>query len=275
MPCFYIMAVNCPMNKRCYLSDRYISIRRPVSSHYCSVFSADVSPLASPALFSMYYSMMPPHRQEKIDRLRIEQGKRLSLGAGILLRLVLISRGVDLSRVRVETDAHGKPFLPDYPRLHFNLSHSGSRVLCVISDLPCGCDVEEIGRGSEDLVTRFFSPEEQSYCLSDNNKQYIAMEDVGKTGGIIGINSTDIIENRSGAKHNKAELPDDFQYRFTRVWTRKESYLKATGEGFFRSPESFSVFSLPSSVHYYEYNTFPGYHVSVCLLFPDSSRNPG
>ena len=241
------------MNKLKILSESFKSLSG--THHYCSILSADVAPLASSALFSMYYSLMPPHRREKIDRLRIESGKRLSLGAGVLLRHALASRGIEYSSVRVETTSLEKPYLPDYPNLHFSLSHSGSRVLCVTSDIPCGCDVEELGRGAKNLVTRFYSPEEQSYCLptsvntdDDDFQRFYSPEE------------------QSCCLSGTADTNDDFQYRFTRVWTRKESYLKATGEGFSRSPESFSVFSLPPSVHFHEYTSFPGYHISICLL---------
>ena len=36
----------------------------------------------------------------------------------------------------------GKPYFPQYPHLHINWSHSGSLVLCALSDSPVGVDVE-------------------------------------------------------------------------------------------------------------------------------------
>lgn len=36
----------------------------------------------------------------------------------------------------------GKPYFPTAPHIHFNLSHSGSFVLCAVGDGPVGVDVE-------------------------------------------------------------------------------------------------------------------------------------
>lgn len=39
---------------------------------------------------------------------------------------------------------HEKPVLRDYPDIHFNLSHCRRGIMCVIDDMPIGCDIEEI-----------------------------------------------------------------------------------------------------------------------------------
>lgn len=38
----------------------------------------------------------------------------------------------------------GKPFFPDFPTVHFNLSHTGGAVLVGLSDQPVGVDIEKI-----------------------------------------------------------------------------------------------------------------------------------
>ena len=35
-----------------------------------------------------------------------------------------------------------KPWFPDYPHLHFSVSHSGSLSLCALGETPVGADVE-------------------------------------------------------------------------------------------------------------------------------------
>ena len=37
---------------------------------------------------------------------------------------------------------HGKPYLPHHPQCHFNLSHSGSVLVCAMDDAPVGVDVQ-------------------------------------------------------------------------------------------------------------------------------------
>lgn len=87
---------------------------------------------------------------------------------------------------------HGKPFLPDWPQLHFNMSHCSRAVMCVVDDAPVGCDVEEIPSQVDDGVLSYcFSPEERELIMSASGP---AVE-------------------------------------FTRWWTRKEALLKMRGVG--------------------------------------------
>lgn len=43
---------------------------------------------------------------------------------------------------RVERLPGGKPWFPDYPHIHFNVSHSAGGAVCALSDAPVGVDVE-------------------------------------------------------------------------------------------------------------------------------------
>lgn len=87
---------------------------------------------------------------------------------------------------------NGKPFLRDYPDIHFSLSHCRDAVLCVVDTQPIGCDIETINRKITPALIR--------YCFNE--------EEVRE------------IEN--------AACP---QEAFCRLWTIKESVLKLTGEG--------------------------------------------
>ena len=52
----------------------------------------------------------------------------------------------------------GKPFFPDHPHLHFNLSHTKGWSLCALSDKPVGVDIEVIQPRNERLFR---------YCLTE------------------------------------------------------------------------------------------------------------
>ncbi len=60
---------------------------------------------------------------------------------------------------QVERGRWGKPFFPQRPGLHFNLSHSAGVCLCALADAPVGVDVE---------VVRPRRPGLPRYCLSDD-----------------------------------------------------------------------------------------------------------
>ena len=91
----------------------------------------------------------------------------------------------------------GKPHItnPETP-LHFNISHSGDLIACVISThANTGIDLEKINhqRRWHDIAKHYFSPAELCYI-------------------------------EAKPLHLRCES-------FYRIWTLKESYLKATGEG--------------------------------------------
>ncbi len=197
-------------------------------THFCTVYSADVAFLAAPAFFEQGLCRVPEARRAATLRMRRDEDQRLSLGVGLLLSRALLDRGLD-PRAAVARDDRGKPFLPEHPGLFFNLSHAGTRALCIMSDLPCGCDVEETRRSSPALAVRFFAPDEQAML---------------------------------------ARLPGCFDELFCFLWTRKESYLKATGEGLSRSLNSFSALFPPAEAHFRMNREDPGCQSAVCLLAP-------
>ena len=165
------------------------------------IYYADVSPLGNAELFDALYSSAPFERRGKIDRLRTDDARRLSLGAWSLLDAALSERGV-VSRSIARTE-FGKPYLENSPGIRFNLSHSGYIAMCAISDKEIGCDVERIESPRLALAKRFFSVEEREYL--------------------------------------EGLPQDERERAFYDIWTLKESFLKATGTGLTVSPSSFSV----------------------------------
>lgn len=85
----------------------------------------------------------------------------------------------------------GKPFFPDLPVLHFNLSHTHGLSLCALSDRPVGVDVEVIRPRREGLWR---------YCLTQ--QEY-----------------ADFLTGGGGWEE------------FYRIWTLKEAWCKYTGLG--------------------------------------------
>lgn len=71
-----------------------------------------------------------------------------------------------LPDLSMETGAYGKPFLPEYPHIHFNISHCSGIVICGIYDQRIGVDVERIRPYSEKLCRKVLSPEEQEAVQS-------------------------------------------------------------------------------------------------------------
>lgn len=157
------------------------------------LYTADVGVLADAALFETLYRAVSPARRAQTERVRPPAGKRLSLGAGALLEAALAELGVRAPRYSY--GPNGKPCLADRDDLHFNLSHSGTRVLCAISDRAVGCDVERLRAARLAVAKRCF-------CAAE----YRALLDCADEAA-------------------RDRL-------FYQLWTLKESFMKATGLGF-------------------------------------------
>ncbi len=155
--------------------------------------------------------LAPLHWRRKAAALRSPAAARLELvAAGLLFDLLSpFFPGARPDDLAFDLGAHGKPFLPDAPRLHFNLSHTPGIAMAVVASVPVGCDVERSNRPvSPALVQRVFSPSERSRLLA---------------------------------------LPEqDRPHESIRVWTLKEAYLKALGTGFQTNPASIDVSLVPA-----------------------------
>ena len=60
----------------------------------------------------------------------------------------------------IEKTPNGKPFFPTRPDVHFSLSHSKTHVLCALSDVPVGVDIESPRQISARATAYFATPEE-------------------------------------------------------------------------------------------------------------------
>ena len=113
-------------------------------------------------LWNKAFSMISEDRREKIRNYKNEMTARLSLGAGVLLRIVMDKNGV--SEEQILTEEYGKPYLSS-GAFHFNLSHSGEYVFCAYDELPIGMDIQKI---KNDI------PKHTDKILSEKEKQYLA-----------------------------------------------------------------------------------------------------
>ena len=172
------------------------------------------------------YDRLPKYRRSKIDRLRYEKDKRLSLGAGALLIHALSEAGLPCD-AEIVTAENGKPYLKDFPGVYFNLSHSGDKVICIISDHEVGCDVEKIRDRYDGVKNRFYMPGEREAI-------------------------------------DACEDPEERRKLFFRYWTMKESYVKATGKALATEIENMDISDCPGYT-FHEFDIFEGYCVSCCI----------
>ena len=172
------------------------------------IYMTDTLPLEDEKIFSHMLPFITEDRKNKIVRLKKREDRCRSLAAGLLLEYALQEYGISLlpgkmRQAQLAFGENGKPILNDNIGIHFNLSHSGRYVAGVFSESEAGIDLEQIRKGQSRIAERFFAPEE-----------YLALQ---------------------------KEKMEDTDRRFTELWTRKESYIKAVGKGMALDLASFCV----------------------------------
>lgn len=148
---------------------------------------------------------LSPEEEERAAEYRFARDREAFVLAHGAVREILSSyTGLPPRELRIATREGGKPYLLDSD-LRFNLSHSGQLALLAVGRTELGVDVE---RRREDLdvgalAERFFSAPEVEHL---------------------------------------ARLAEPSRTRaFFAIWTRKEAYLKATGDGLSLPLSSFAV----------------------------------
>ncbi len=204
-------------------------------------YYADARCLDNETLFREKLKLLSPYRQQKIAILRHERDKNRSLAAGLLLDHALAAFGLQERSVEYEIGEWGKPALKYHPEICFSLSHSGSYAICTIGDKPVGNDIERIREGRLKVADRFFAKEELSWLY-------------------------------------ETEREEGRMQRMFRLWTMKESFVKAIGRGMSLSLQDFVIHMDGESgrarvrhsvdakyYHLREYREIAGYCTAVCV----------
>lgn len=163
--------------------------------------------LPDDAAYESAYSRLPTWRRRKCDAFRFMADRRRSVAAWLLLRQMLAERGFDADSLSVTENAFGKPAFEPSVGLHFSISHAGDRVMSAVSDAEVGCDVERIVSVDGGMLRA---------VLCDAERERIA--------------------ELFGAARDRM---------FTRLWVRKESYVKAVGRGIDLDFATFSALESP------------------------------
>ncbi len=129
------------------------------------VFALDVSLLSDPAIFEKYYMKQRQERRERIDRMRYDGGKRLCLGAGVVMERALVSAGCEDKKIVITPE--GKPTVEG---CFFNVSHTDGIAVCAVSDREVGIDVERPRKMTDAVIDRAFTPSEKQMVAGDKDR---------------------------------------------------------------------------------------------------------
>jgi 4'-phosphopantetheinyl transferase len=166
---------------------------------------------AQPTLLESLRSVLSKDELERAARFHFARDRdRYVIGRGLLRELLAERVDMEPSELRFDYSPYGKPRLRGHDAITFNVSHSANRAVFAIADgVQVGVDIEVLdSKPSDELVARqFFSAIEVGEFLS---------------------------------------LPAETRPRvFLTIWTRKEAYIKARGEGLSLPLQDFDVTLMP------------------------------
>ena len=121
--------------------------------------------------FKKLYNKLPDYRKAKINKIKFQEDKILSLGAGLLTKHILTIN--NLNDINIKFINNGKPVVEG---LFFNISNSGKYVICAVADKAVGVDIEKISEYNENIPKRFFARKECEYLSAqpeaNKNKEF-------------------------------------------------------------------------------------------------------
>lgn len=115
-----------------------------------------------------FYDTIPKIKKDKIDKYLNYEAKIRSIIGELLLKELLLQRGISYNIVNYYVNDYGKPYIIN-SNLFFNISHSFDYVITAISDNEIGIDIEKIRKAPRNGINQFATENEKKYILSSDN----------------------------------------------------------------------------------------------------------
>lgn len=192
--------------------------------------------------------LLDPTEQARADRFRFAADRDAYIAAHAMLRMTLSrATGIEAANLRFHVDKNDKPILDPTQgtrELHFSLSHTrGLAAYAIGPSHLLGIDAEAwTAHTPIDIAEHYFSPAEAR-----------------------------LVTEKTGSER---------QETFFRLWTLKEAYLKATGQGLTIPLDSFAfdldplalTLKAPETVsawHFAEFRPSPGHAIALAVSSPE------
>lgn len=159
------------------------------------IFAVNIGDELENWMVDALWNRLSREKQDKLARFKKKQDMFSSLVAdGLARRACAKALSCKVEEIQWEYNEFSKPSIRGKRSCFFNVSHSGTWVVCVVDYEEVGIDIEEIREIDMDIARKYFTRQEAAYIL----------------GGADTLAQTE---------------------RFYEIWTFKESYIKAIGKG--------------------------------------------
>ncbi len=181
--------------------------------------------------------LLPEERQKRIARYKFQKDKLLSMFAGLMIHYSYYLRYGDIVLPEIICGEFGKPFFRNETGKEFSVSHTFRKgkglVAAAFSSEPAGVDAEFIKESNLQIADHFFTEAESAYIHSSENPYE----------------------------------------SFCKVWTRKEAFVKCSGEGLQHGFDSFSVIDKKSE-NLFLTEKYPDSMLSLYSAKPYNNSSP-
>lgn len=156
--------------------------------------------------FEELVSRLDNEKQQNIRSMKDYHTAHTALTSALFIKYVIrLLLRLRYDEMEFATNQYNKPYLAGNDMFHYNLSHSGEWVVCAVDETPIGIDIEKMDHHPK-LPLDVLSPEEK-------------------------------------LAYDSFLGPMDKSLFFYKIWTRKESYIKAIGIGLQMPLDGIDVFS--------------------------------
>lgn len=119
--------------------------------------------------YTYWYSLMNADKKKRVDRFRFFDDQKRTVAGEMLARKAIAKWcNVAPESIVFGTKEHGKPYAKNLA-VEFNISHSDNMVLCAVSNVPVGVDIEKIRPVDISVIKRVCNNDELEYVLQDNS----------------------------------------------------------------------------------------------------------
>ncbi|GKX30040.1 4'-phosphopantetheinyl transferase [Vallitalea longa] len=168
-----------------------------------SIYGIKINDDIDKNIFNKLLCIVSSEKKNKILKFRSKKDAQRSLFGDLLARYVICNKlNIKNEQLEFDVNKYGKPNLIRPEGYHYNISHSGDWVVCAFDNHPIGIDVEVIKPIDFNIAKKFYTEFEY----------------------------TDLMNQKENNRLNY----------FYRLWTLKESYIKADGKGLSIPLNSFS-----------------------------------
>jgi len=187
-------------------------------------------PIPNQKNFEHLIKALFPHKENEIRKYKKVGDQRRKLYGELLLKYILSKKvNIKMNKILFSKNDYGKPLYKENKGIHFNLSHSGDWCVCAFSQFPIGIDIEQMEPLDIQWTEHFFHPDE-------------------------------IQRLKQLPEHQQREY-------FYKLWTMKESYLKAIGCGLSQWSKELTETYIGEQTSSYQHFIFnENYMISICEL---------